>query len=273
MPRADIKKAVKVISRVWMATGVLAVSYGLIALNSTPVLPIPVALGGSDQAAQTDLAPTQRLAAASTLWTQESGPGGDPFSAGFAAFELASVLHDPAWAKTAVARLTVAQEAMPQMAQIGAWRGAARSLIARDFPVQGLWQMVPGPGFVRIYYVRSAVADLNAAVEADPKDPISRLLRAASLAGMPGFLASHETSRADFALMAHWADDPGLNPAQADVLTSAKWRADFFRLYAEALEQDGHTDQAQAQRLHLASARQTSGTKELSKWNAARLIQ
>ena len=265
MRRVNVKKAAKIASRVWIATGAMVVAYGLVLAYGAPVA--PTSLPTSDALS------ARRIEAARTLWAQESDAGGDAFSAGFAAFEMASVLRDPKWSAMAIDRLGDAQAALPQMAQIGAWRGAAHALMARDFPMQGLWQLVPGPGFVRIYHVRSAVSALNDAVSADPADPVSRLLRAASLSGMPGLLVSHDTMRADFALMATWADDASLNPAHADVLQSAKWREDFFRLSAQAYEKDGQSLRAQAQWRRLAAEAQTPDIKELSEWNAARLTQ
>lgn len=265
MQRANVKKAARIASRMWIATGALVVSYGLVQAYGTPVVPtrLPVS----------DAVSLQRIEAAQTLWAQESDVGGDAFSAGFAAFEMASVLRDPKWSATAIDRLGDAQAAFPQMTQVGAWRGAAHALMARDFPMQGLWQLVPGPGFVRIYHVRAAVSALDKAVDADPADPVARLLRAASLSGMPGVLVSHDTMRADFDLMAAWADETSLNPAYADVLQSAKWRGDYFRLSALAYEKDGQSLRAQAQWRKLAAETQTPDIKELSEWNAARLTQ
>ena len=59
-----------------------------------------------------------------------------------------------------------------------------------------------------MYYVFRAEALLNQAVEQDPQNPITRLIRAATVINMPGIFVSHETALADFALLAEWEQNP-----------------------------------------------------------------
>ena len=239
------RRILKMVSRTWLATGAIAVIYGLTATSCAPV----VDANGAARInfAAVEAAPeTDRLVAARALWQAESGAGGDPFSAGYAAYEIASVTHDPKWSSEAIARLGAAQDAMPEFAQATAWRGSAHALAARDFPLQGAWQVIPGPGFVRIYHVQRAKSLLNAAVAQAPNDPVVRLIRAATLANMPAFFVDETVVDADFALMAQWDAEPQSNPDFADILTADKWRTDFYTAYAAQMTATGEPELAAA---------------------------
>lgn len=275
-------------SRTWIGMGMMAVTYGVGITSCSPVVPItatpnaevasrealqPVAFteatkNGTDAAARVD---DLRLSRALPLWESESGPDGDSFSAGVAAFEMASVLHDPKWARVAIDKLTLAHKQMPAMAQTQAWLGSAHALMARDFPVQGVWQVLPGPGFVRIYHVKTAESQMNKAVAKDPNDPVSVLIRASTLVSMPAILVAQDQAQADFDQLALWANAPDSNPGHADVLRSLKWRDDFHRLYAGAMEKFGHPEQALQSWHALVAETQEPQLKEFGIWNIARL--
>ncbi len=275
-------------SRTWIGMGMMAVTYGVGITSCTPVLPEieapkaevvsrdvlqPIAFAKATKN-ETDVATgvdDLRLSRALPLWDLESGPDGDSFSAGVAAFEIASVLHDPKWARVAIDKLSLAHKQMPGMAQTQAWLGSAHALMARDFPVQGAWQVLPGPGFVRIYHVKTAESQMNKAVAKDPKDPVSLLIRASTLVSMPAVLVAKDQAQADFVQLAAWADAPDSNPEHADILRSAKWRDDFHRLYAGAMENSGHPEQALQSWHALVAETQAPQLKEFGTWNIARL--
>lgn len=267
----NMKGALRMTGRLWLLSGAVALGWGILASGCAPQMPAPV----TRQAAQTPEAAYQaaRLESALQLWKQEGGPDGDDFSAGRAAFEIASIRHDPQWARRAIDRSDTARKAMPEVAQANAWFGASHAIMARDYPVQGLWQALPGPGFARIYHVKRAETALNNAVETDPDDPVARLIRAASISAMPDILVRRETADEDFAQLSAWADDPSLNPAHAEVLAAAEWRQDFFRNHAVALEASGATVPALAEWRRLSDETVDPVTKEYAQWNIARLSQ
>lgn len=276
-------------SRTWIGMGMMAVTYGIGITSCTPVMPETAAPSAETVSrdstlqtvaftnnAQTEASVTAgvdalRLSRAIPLWNSESGPDGDAFTAGVAAFEIASVLHDPKWARVAIDTLTLAQKQMPDMAQTQAWLGSAHALMARDFPVQGAWQVLPGPGFVRIYHVKTAQAQMNKAVAKDPKDPVALLIRASTLVSMPAVLVNEDQAQTDFDQLALWADAPDSNPDHADVLRSDRWRDDFHRLYAGAMEKTGHPEQALQSWKSLVAETQTPQLKDFGTWNISRL--
>ena len=173
------------------------------------------------------------------IWMEESAEGGDAFSAGKAAYDIASATRDPRWAWEANRLLAEARETLPGFAQATAWQGSAQGLIARDYPIQGIWQVLPGPGYARIYHVRRAVALMNSAVEEAPRDPVVRLVRAATVSRMPGFLVDHGVAKRDFKILAEWEADPSLNPDHAEILTSDDWRESFLDAHETAKAEFG----------------------------------
>ena len=112
-----------------------------------------------------------RLKSAQTLWAEESKANGDPYTAGKAAYDIAQLTGEPQWSKRATQFLYEARAQNPQFPLATAYLGSAYGLRARDFPLRGLWQVIPGPGFVRMYYVFRAEALLNDALEQDPQNP------------------------------------------------------------------------------------------------------
>jgi len=96
-----------------------------------------------------------------------------------------------------------------------AYLGSSYALKARDYPIQGLWQVFPGPGFVRLYYVNRAKSHLNAAVDAEPMNPIIRLIRSSTFISLPGKSA---VGRDDMKLLLSWINDPDSNAEYAELL-------------------------------------------------------
>jgi len=275
MSRNSKRKLLKMASRTWLSLGALTVLYGMVVTSCVPhveskaeLVGIPVQAGHAPQGWN-----KQRLAHARALWIAESFDDGDSFSAGIAAYEMASVLHDPKWARVAIDRLKISTTQLPKFSQAYAWLGSAHALMARDYPVQGAWQVLPGPGFVRIYHVKTAQVKLNVAVELDPEDPVSRLIRASTFVSMPALFVSHETAMQDFAQLEIWARQPDINPGYQDVLRSAKWRMDFYRLYAGALQENKEIQKAKYYWALLAAEAETQELKELGNWKIASLTR
>ena len=218
---------------VWLGFGIIALAYGFLAVSFPPVVDREgeLRVRPAVSAANEDL-----LVNARSLFTVESGETGDPFTAGRAAFDIADFTRDPKWARIAARKLGEAREVLPGFAQAIAVQGAAHSFIARDYPVQGAWQILPGPLFVRVYHVRRAESLLDQAVGQAPEDPVVRLLRAAVVSRIPAFV-NHENALQDFALLESWEADPSLNPNYAEILRSEDWRGRYLCAHAAALEE------------------------------------
>ena len=255
----------------WLVAGVLATGYGLLASGCTSVAPVvePVApvvhIDSLETAEQAWRA--ERIAEHGPIWAAESGPDGDPLSAGVAAFRLAFATSDPTWAKEAVDAFDRALENNPGLALARAWRGSAHALVARDFPVKGLWQIVPGPGFVRLYHVRAAFSDLDAAVDAAPGDPFVRLVRASTYLAMPAVFGGADVGLADFETLREWTRDPERNPEFADILRSRSWREEYLLARSRAMEATGAHDDAARSWERLSESTDNPTLEELAKWH------
>ena len=255
----------------WLAAGGLALGYGLLASGCMPVTPVvePIvaapAIDSLEKAEQTWRA--ERIAAHGPIWQEESGPGGDPFSAGLAAYHLASATLDAAWSNAAIDAFDEALEISPGLALARAWRGAAHALMARDYPVKGIWQVVPGPGFVRLYHTRAAFSDLDSAVDAAPGDPLIRLIRASTWLAMPPVFGGGDEGLADFDRLDEWTRDPDSNPDYADILRSRTWREEYFLARSRAMEAFGETGDAVRSWRQLSESTDNPTLQELAKWH------
>jgi len=214
----------------WAGLGLIALNCGAFMISCAPV----TTADGTPRIHINMSKDDARLSEAVRLWSEESGATGDAFTAGKAAYDIADVTNDPKWARVASRRLAEARKALPGFAQATAWQGAAQALIARDYPLRGAWQALPGPGFVRIYHVKRAEALLNEAVAEAPGDPVVRLLRAATISSLPRALTERDTAMQDFALLAQWEADPDSNPGYAAILASRDWRRAFHDAHAQA---------------------------------------
>ncbi len=142
-----------------------------------------------------------------------------PQALGLAAFAMANFTHQAAWSKRAIEHFKSDENSDLSLA----YYGSSSTLFARDYPYQGLWQIFPGPGFARMYYVGRGKSALNDAVEADPENPVIRLIRAATFSGLPWLFREEESAAEDFARLRAAIADPS-GPHQS-VLAS-----DAFRL-------------------------------------------
>jgi hypothetical protein len=247
-------RSLKITFRVWFGCGLMASLYIVLLTSCSSTVT------GSDGELLISMPEVQddksfdrvRLDEAIRLWEAESGELGDSFSAGKAAYDIASVTHDPKWANEAIDRLAEAREVLPDFAQATAYQGSAHALVARDFPLQGIWMLLPGPGFVRIWYVKRAEELLNKAVEQNGDDPVVRLFRAATMSSMPQILLTDGgVADTDFALLERWEADPKLNSEYEDILNSDKWRKAFYEAYAEQLSENQREDEAENYRTKL----------------------
>ena len=255
----------------WLAAGVLATGYGFLITGCTPAAPVvkPVApveridsLETAERAWQArEIREHQRIR------EEESGPDGDPFTAGLAAFRLASVTEDPAWSNAAIDAFDEVLERNPDLALARAWRGAAHALAARDYPIQGLLQIIPGPGFVRLHHVHASASDLDAAVDAAPRDPVIRLVRASTWLGLPAIFGKRDEGFADFEALEGWTVDPQGNPDHADVLRSESWRESYYLSRSRAMERAGRIGDAARSWAALAGATGDPLLQELARWH------
>ncbi len=271
MQRPDRRTIRRTFLGTWLAAGVSAVGYGFLASGCTPVTPevepvtSPTEIDSADQAERVWRA--AEIAEHEPIWKEESGPGGDPFAAGLAAYHLASATLDPAWSNLAIDAFDRALEANPGFTLARAWRGSAHALLARDYPVRGIWQIVPGPGFVRLYHVRAAFSDLDAAVESAPDDPLVRLIRASTYLAMPPVFGALDEGLADFDRLRDWTRDPDRNAGHADILRSGSWREEYFLARARAMAEAGRNEDAARSWQQLSEQTDNPTLEELAKWH------
>ena len=255
----------------WLAAGVSAMGYGFLVSGCTPVAPAVEAVAPSTEIDSLDKAEQAWRAGAiaehEPIWKEESGPDGDPFAAGLAAYHLASATFDPAWSNLAIDAFDRALEASPGFALARAWRGSAHALLARDYPVRGLWQIVPGPGFVRLYHVQAAFSDLDAAVEATPDDPLVRLIRASTYLAMPPVFGGRDEGLTDFDKLHAWTRDPDRNRGYADILHSRNWREEYFLARSRAMGEAGQSEDAARSWRRLSEETDDPTLEELAKWH------
>ena len=255
----------------WLAAGGLALAYGLLTTGCTPLAPVvgPIVaapeIDSLETAEQTWRA--EQIAEHGSIWEEESGPGGDPFSAGLAAYRLASATLDPAWSNAAIDAFGEALASAPGFALARAWRGSAHALMARDYPVRGIWQIVPGPGFVRLYHVRAAFSDLDSSADAAPGDPLIRLIRASTYVAMPSVFGVVDEGLADFDKLGDWTRDPDSNPEHADILRSRGWREEYYLARSRAMEALGESDDAARSWRQLSESTDRPTLQELAKWH------
>ena len=255
----------------WLAAGVLATGYGSLIAGCASGAPeiAPMAPAGEiDSVKKAEQAwRAGQIAEYEPIWNEENGPHGDPFSAGLAAWHLASVTEDPAWSDAAIDAFGKVLDQMPDFTLARAWRGSAHALAARDYPIQGLLQIVPGPGFVRLYHVREAFSNLDAAVDAAPRDPVVRLIRGSTYLGMPSIFGGAGDGLADFDALDGWTNDPESNPDHVDVLRSGSWRETYYLSRSRAMEKIGRDEEAARSWKQLAEATDNPVLKELAKWH------
>lgn len=132
----------------------------------------------------------------------------------------------------------------PDDAEILAYLGSAVALRARDFPWRGLYQVVPGPGFVRMGNTSKAISLLQEAVDSAPQNPIVRLVRGITLTHLPRPFLQFGEGLADLRLLSRWVDSPSLNSGFADILRDPAFQADVFFRLGEAYALEGKERQS-----------------------------
>lgn len=255
----------------WLAAGGLALGYGLLASGCMPLAPVVEPIVAAPEIDSLETAErtwrAEQIAEHGPIWEEESGSGGDPFSAGLAAYRLASATLDPAWSNAAIDAFDEALESAPGFALARAWRGSAHALMARDYPVRGIWQIVPGPGFVRLYHVRAAFSDLDSSADAAPGDPLIRLIRASTYVAMPSVFGVVDEGLADFHKLGEWTRDPDSNSEHADILRSRGWREEYYLARSRAMEALGESDDAARSWRQLSESTDSPTLQELAKWH------
>ena len=255
----------------WLAAGAVALGYGLMVSGCAPATPVvePVVPPGEIDSLETaeQAWRAREVDEHEPIWREESGPGGDPFAAGLAAYHLASVTFDSKWSNAAVEAFDKVLEHRPDFTLARAWRGSAHALVARDYPVQGLLQILPGPGFVRLYHVKAALSDLDAAVGASPRDPVIRLIRGSTYLGMPPVFGGIDEGLADFDTLHAWTLDPKSNSDHEEVLRSRGWRESYFLARSRAMAKVGRDEDAARSWMRLAEVTEEPVLLELAKWH------
>nr|VFK63154.1 MAG: hypothetical protein BECKUNK1418G_GA0071005_103017 [Candidatus Kentron sp. UNK]VFK71376.1 MAG: hypothetical protein BECKUNK1418H_GA0071006_10636 [Candidatus Kentron sp. UNK] len=105
-----------------------------------------------------------------------------------------------------VDKLNALHEANPNDAEITAYLGSAYTLRARDYPWQGLYQVVPGPGFVRLGYVGKGVQLLDSAVAQKGSSPAVRLVRGMTFTQLPRPFGKFDTGLDDLNRLRGWIE-------------------------------------------------------------------
>jgi tetratricopeptide (TPR) repeat protein len=202
------------------------------------------------------------------VWEREqTATSKDAFTEAFAAYQIGSASEDHHWSFLAVQLFNEILAENPDFVLARAWRGSARAIYARDYPVKGVLLVIPGPGFVRLDYVRRAKRDLNEAVEAAPDDPIIRLIRASTFINMPSFFGSKDIGVGDFDVLDIWTNNPASNFQNSDILTSQTWRSEYYLNRARAMVKIENTAEAKEAWLNLLQESPDPIDKELAQWH------
>ena len=255
----------------WLTAGVLATGYGFVVSGCTPATPVAATVVPAGEIDSLEKAEqvwrAETIAVHEPIWKDESGPGGDPFVAGLAAFRMASATRDPAWSNQAIDAFGRVLETNPDHTLARAWRGAAHALMARDYPVKGFWQLIPGPGFMRLNHVKAALSGLDAAVDAALGDPVVRLIRASTYLAMPSIFGAGDEGLEDFDTLHAWTRDPERNPRFSDILRSRTWRERYFLARSRAMDAIGVREDAARSWRRLSETTDNPTLQELAKWH------
>jgi tetratricopeptide (TPR) repeat protein len=159
-------------------------------------------------------------------------------------YHIAELSRDYEATGRVVKQLEQLRDKYPDDAEILAFLGSAVALRARDFPLRGLYQVVPGPGFVRMGNTSKAISLLQEAVDSAPQNPIVRLVRGITLTHLPRPFLQFGEGLADLRRLARWVDNPSLNSGYADILRDPAFQADVFFRLGEAYALDGNDRQS-----------------------------
>jgi len=258
----------RLIVRTWLSIGLSVMIYGILLSGCKAVPPIQQAMPTTiDSIQSAEMAfSAEKVSLYSQIWQDETGKSGDYFSAGIAAWKLAAESKDPTWSNAAITKFKAALEGVDS-ANGKAWLGSSHALMARDFPIQGWWQVIPGPGFVRLLHVWKSFAYLDKAVEMAPKDPVIRLIRGSTYIGMPTIFGGQKDGLADFALMEQWIENSQLNVEFADIITSQSWLQEYFLSCARSMASLGNKEKETLCWQQLYSITKNPKVKEVAKWH------
>ncbi|MDH3602436.1 MAG: hypothetical protein OEU26_22710 [Candidatus Tectomicrobia bacterium] len=206
-----------------------------------------------------------RIGEATRVWQDKQST---PFDQALAAFRLAQETSNSSWSREAIGQFKALRKADSNK-HAQAYLGASHALAARNFPLQGWWMIIPGPGFVRLYHVQRAFFHLNTAVEIAPTEPIARLIRAATLTSMSNMFGGHDQGMVDFALINRWVTRDELNPEHQLIVASPRYQEEFWLSYARALDRLDRPGEALTYWRHLLQAQSNPGIVKLAQWRLA----
>nr|VFJ47009.1 MAG: hypothetical protein BECKFM1743A_GA0114220_100428 [Candidatus Kentron sp. FM]VFJ47335.1 MAG: hypothetical protein BECKFM1743C_GA0114222_100448 [Candidatus Kentron sp. FM]VFK07557.1 MAG: hypothetical protein BECKFM1743B_GA0114221_100447 [Candidatus Kentron sp. FM] len=153
-----------------------------------------------------------------------------------------------------IEQLKMLRKSNPNDAEITAYLGSAYALRARDYPWQGFYQIIPGPGFVRLGYTWKGVHLLNKAATENDRNPIVRMLRGMTFTRLPRLFGQFGTGLGDLTLLRGWIEDPNTNPQYVDILKDPAFRGDVYFRLAEAHWLDGNEADARRFFAHAVEA-------------------
>ena len=203
------------------------------------------------------------------IWEHEqSATRKDAFTEALAAYRIGSASDDYRWSLLSVNLFDDILQDKPDFVLARAWRGSANAVYAGNFPINGLLLIIiPGPGLIRLEYVRRAFRDLNDAVEAAPDDPVIRIIRASTFIGMPAIFGGKGTGIEDFATLDAWTNNPASNPQNTDLLASQEWRNQYYLNRARAMAEIENTPEAKKAWGNLLQESNDPIDKELAQWH------
>lgn len=123
------------------------------------------------------------------------------------------------------------RQQFPKDAELTAYLGSAYTLRARDYPWKGIFQLIPGPGFVRLWDTHKGVKLLNTAVKQDVRDPVVRLIRGITFTHLPDIFGQYSTGLSDLNLVRKWIEQPPADDSFTGMLKDPAFRGEvYFRL-------------------------------------------
>jgi len=131
----------------------------------------------------------------------------------------------------------------PHDAEIKAYLGSAYTIKARDFPMKEILSFTP-VGFVRLYYVKKGIKEMDKAMTLEPLNPFVRIVRGITCYNLPGIFGQIEKGVDDFSLLISWIENPSLNKNYHDVLIDQTFKAIVYYNAGEAYLKSGNLEKA-----------------------------
>ena len=141
--------------------------------------------------AQTNTAPAAPIAPPSATAPIGTDPFDDPLIKQVQARHQKAVEGDTKETKALTADLEKWTKEQPNNHLLQAYLGSVYTLDSRD-----AW---PGPG--KLTYLRNGGKEMDAAVDADPKNPAVRFVRAINYFSLPAIFGKRQTARDDFQIL------------------------------------------------------------------------